>query len=414
MSHTVFYSWQSDRPPREGRNFIEKALQVAVAKITEDLKVEEAVREGLTVDKDTKNIPGSPPIFQTILDKIDRASVFLADLTICGECCDGGSTPNPNVLIEYGWALKSLGHHRILAVMNQAHGKPDANSLPFDLAQLRFPMTYNLPADATDLTRKVEREQLAKNLETALRGVIGSEEFKTAKLPKEPELDPFPQRVSLNGKARFRAPQQPLGFVRDPTARMLGSPAEIPIYLAEGPTLWLRLMPLYKPGRTWLNSELKGLALSLCTLALMRPTRGSGFLESEDGVGYYPIWDNNITYSVAYVFNTEEIWIIDASHAKVQKYLELDEAKFTGTLDSCAAFLGRLGSAKPYRWVVGMEGVKGRQLVIPPHAHRAFDSCLTDRIEQEGIYREGDSTQDLLRPFFEKVYDQCGAQRPRS
>jgi hypothetical protein len=175
---TVFFSWQTDRPPREGRNLIEKALENAVSRIANDAKVEPAVREGLIVDKDTKGVPGSPPIFSTILDKIDRASVFVGDLTMCGTRCDGRLTPNPNVLIEYGWALKSLGYFQVLTVMNDAHGEPTAESMPFDLAHLRFPLTYNLPDGAPDSVRKVEREQLVKKLETAVRGVFESEEFK--------------------------------------------------------------------------------------------------------------------------------------------------------------------------------------------------------------------------------------------
>jgi hypothetical protein len=38
-----------------------------------------------------------------------------------GKHLDGEPIPNPNVLIEYGWALKSLGYKRIVAVMNEAH-----------------------------------------------------------------------------------------------------------------------------------------------------------------------------------------------------------------------------------------------------------------------------------------------------
>src|ERR1700680_4196047 len=81
MSRTVFFSWQVDRPPREGRNLIEKALEKAISGIAHDAMVEQAVRQGLVVDKDTKGVPGSPPIFTTILGKIERAAVFVPDLT---------------------------------------------------------------------------------------------------------------------------------------------------------------------------------------------------------------------------------------------------------------------------------------------------------------------------------------------
>jgi hypothetical protein len=70
--------------------------------------VEEAVREGLTLDKDTRGVPGSPPLFDTILKKIEGATVFVPDLTFVGTRSNGEPTPNPNVLIEYGCALRHL------------------------------------------------------------------------------------------------------------------------------------------------------------------------------------------------------------------------------------------------------------------------------------------------------------------
>jgi|ERR1039458_2503297 hypothetical protein len=83
MSKTVFFSWQSDRPTREGRNLIERALEAAVSRIADDAAVEEAVREGLTLDKDTKGVPGSPPLFETILKKIEGATVLRWPHTAC-------------------------------------------------------------------------------------------------------------------------------------------------------------------------------------------------------------------------------------------------------------------------------------------------------------------------------------------
>ena len=88
MGYTVFFSWQSDRPSREGRHLIEMALEEAAKRIAGDSTIDEPLRE-LSVDKDTKNVPGSPRIFETILSKIDGASVFVADLTFCGNRAGG-------------------------------------------------------------------------------------------------------------------------------------------------------------------------------------------------------------------------------------------------------------------------------------------------------------------------------------
>src|SRR5665213_167616 len=175
MQNTIFFSWQSDRPAKEGRSFIEQALKDAVARITRDVTVEDAVRDGLEVDKDTKGVPGSPSIIETIFKKIDRAAVFVPDLTFVGTRGSSGLTPNPNVLIEYGWALKSLTRSRIVAVMNVAHGAPHG-ALPFDLAHMRFPITYNLPANAPAEERRSEQRRLAAAFEEAIRLVLTSPE----------------------------------------------------------------------------------------------------------------------------------------------------------------------------------------------------------------------------------------------
>jgi hypothetical protein len=53
--------------------------------------VEEAVRD-LSVDRDTKDVPGSPPIVDTIFREIDNAAVFVPDLTFVGDRLDGRRT----------------------------------------------------------------------------------------------------------------------------------------------------------------------------------------------------------------------------------------------------------------------------------------------------------------------------------
>jgi len=168
MPHTVFFSWQADRPPLNGKDLVERALERATARISEDTTVEKAVRD-LTVDRDTKGLPGSPPIVDSIFHKIDKAAVFVPDLTFVGERADGRPTPNPNVMIEYGWALKSLTHARIVPVINTAFGKPTAESMPFDMRHLLYPTVYSGP-DRLGRDREHVIEQLALELEQKIRG----------------------------------------------------------------------------------------------------------------------------------------------------------------------------------------------------------------------------------------------------
>ena len=119
---TLFYSWQSDSPGQLNRDFIERALLLAIERLKSEAKVEPADRH-LELDKDTENVGGSPPITQTILNKIDVCSAFVADLTFVARSFPRARkrlVPNPNVLLEYGYALRCHGHLKIVSVMNTA------------------------------------------------------------------------------------------------------------------------------------------------------------------------------------------------------------------------------------------------------------------------------------------------------
>jgi hypothetical protein len=171
MASMVFYSWQLDTPPATGRNFLRAALEDACRALGRDPKIEESHRE-LTVDSDTQDVAGHPPVVDTILKKIDAASVFVADLTFVAERRDGGRLPNPNVLIEYGWALKALTHERIVLVMNTAYGDPSGEALPFDLRASRWPFQYHLPSDATAEIKAEVKRSVIKHLTGAIRACL--------------------------------------------------------------------------------------------------------------------------------------------------------------------------------------------------------------------------------------------------
>jgi hypothetical protein len=162
MRRTVFYSWQSDLDPKLNRNLIEDALGRALKAIKKEATTIEPV-----LDRDTSGMPGSPAIADTIFNKIATADVFVADVSIINSGVEGRKTPNPNVLLELGFAISELGWDRILLVGNTAFGTPE--SLPFDLRGRRV-VFYS----STDATEKSEiRGLLQGRLETALRNMLG-------------------------------------------------------------------------------------------------------------------------------------------------------------------------------------------------------------------------------------------------
>ena len=250
MPITVFFSWQADTETKVGRNFIERALERAAVRIGGDANVEEAVRD-LSVDRDTKDVPGSPPIVDTIFRKIDDAAVFVPDLTFVGDRLDGRRTPNPNVLIEYGWALKSLGHGRIVPVMNTAFGKPTPEAMPFNLRHLRNPILYDCPLDADDDRRRQVREELARQLEHAIRAVLTSDKLRESPAPPPP----FQALSPADGPGKFRKSGEPLGV----SDGYIGRPSA-EVVLANGPVIWLRVMPTVDPDTRWSVTDLARVA----------------------------------------------------------------------------------------------------------------------------------------------------------
>jgi hypothetical protein len=162
MKHIVFYSWQSDLPNACNRGFIQEALENAASAIRAD----DSIAVEPVVDRDTQGVPGAPDIASTILVKITAADVFVADVSIVIRN-ENRAMPNPNVLIELGYALKALGHERVVLVFNTAFGKIE--ELPFDL-RLRRVLTYEMPAGG--IPRGPERKLLQKQLDAAIRAAL--------------------------------------------------------------------------------------------------------------------------------------------------------------------------------------------------------------------------------------------------
>jgi hypothetical protein len=163
MKRIVFYAWQSDLPNRTNRGFIQDALEGAARAIKSD----DTVDIEPVIDRDTQGVAGSPDIAKTIFEKIVSADVVVADVSIISRQQEGRPTPNPNVLIELGYAFHALGHERVILVFNDAYGRVE--ELPFDL-RMRRATTYNMAAESTE--RSTERKLLRAKLEEALRAAL--------------------------------------------------------------------------------------------------------------------------------------------------------------------------------------------------------------------------------------------------
>ena len=126
----IFYSWQSDLPRNKTRNFIRECIDEAID-LAQETEAIEAER-----DEATLRVTGSPDIVATLFSKIDDCDLFIADLSQCftEDQKRVKKSPNPNVLVELGYAVKTLGWERIICLCNTDCG----SEYPFDIAHNRI------------------------------------------------------------------------------------------------------------------------------------------------------------------------------------------------------------------------------------------------------------------------------------
>jgi hypothetical protein len=181
MRFNVFYAWESDRLSEYNHYFIRDAAKKAAKLVERDAEVDESPR----VDYDTWNIPGTPEIAGTIFKRIDKADLFIADMTYVGTTdpkdgqTAGKQTCNPNVLVELGYAAAKLGWDRIVLVMNTFYGHPE--DIIFDVMHRRWPQCYRLGPEDRD-SQKNQFKKLVEAIRIQVRLAVDALHEKTAEI----------------------------------------------------------------------------------------------------------------------------------------------------------------------------------------------------------------------------------------
>lgn len=185
MKKRIFYSWQSDLPNNTNRGFINTAIESAIKKIVSD----DSFSLIPFLDRDTVGLTGSPDISVSIFDKIDESSVFICDVSIINNHIDNiRSTPNPNVLIELGYAVCKLNWDKIILIFNQEYG--EVESLPFDLRGRKV-LIYKISSDSDN--KAEERKKVSSILRNGILDILKSlddkeSENKVEKAKKEQQV----------------------------------------------------------------------------------------------------------------------------------------------------------------------------------------------------------------------------------
>lgn len=125
-SITLFYSWQSD-------NEVEKKLIWKALRNIEEYYNSKG--RSVNVESDMRGVSGSQDIPNTLFRKIDACDIFLTDINLVNSSLhrEDSFSPNPNVLIELGYAAAKLNWDRVILLFNADIYKIE--QLPFDIRQ---------------------------------------------------------------------------------------------------------------------------------------------------------------------------------------------------------------------------------------------------------------------------------------
>ena len=159
MKISIFYSWQSDLPNNKNRGLINNCIE----KATKQLLHRCSRITAFELEMDSRNESGTPDLIKSIFDKINSCDIFIADISIINSGLQGRPTPNPNVILELGYAAKALGWSNIICIYNSEFAKVE--DLPFDI-RTRIPLIYN----SKNISEA--RSMLTRSLSTSIKNII--------------------------------------------------------------------------------------------------------------------------------------------------------------------------------------------------------------------------------------------------
>lgn len=379
----IFWSWQSDRAAKYNRDVIEDALTRALAALSDELELDP--REGPQLDHDTKDAKGMAAIADTILEKIRTAALFVGDITTAGKSDGGRELPNPNVLIELGWAWAHLSHENIILVANKHYGPKKAESLPFDIRHRRAVIFYTLAKNADADAIEIATVELADAFQEAVRTSLAEWLASIASTPGpagKPSREGDPSIWFEKGAVLQHQPYHGGGGIER-------------VQPAESRRLYARIVP-----ERFKNGIPKVLAVhnfqghhGQSGLAPMGPWTGAEGGLNGDGVLRYAVSqpeDPISTWTATQWFReTGELWSFDTARLNKERF-------YIGTLvEEVVSFLSRglemlhaLGATGKIRIEIGAVGLLGTQW--PGQFQYERSDALMDRVKVSQSRRKWD------------------------
>ncbi len=403
----IFYSWQSDSPNSIGRSFIRSALDKAVAEILEGIDLHEADRP--VIDQDTQGVLGAPAIAETIFEKIRNSDVLVCDITLVGSVPDASDKKllNSNVAIELGFALGHHGDHILLSVMNTYYGSPE--DLPFDLQHRRWPITYNLPPDASSAVKNKAKKSLTADLLKILKLYLES------KPPKEI----YQQVPSTDNPAMFWSNNEYL--VQNVRTNSDEETANL-TFFNDQPIIYLRLWPS-KPLPHFSGQQLGDYKITQVEPLL---GRSGGYSTHRNKYGAITFSGQNAgqLISATQVFKNREIWGVEGfilNRLTDEDFDYVPTSAFEeGIKRSLNLYLQVAFNKFDYPDVVnvevGMVNVEDFKLAMPSNYWERFWGPIFENIIVQTTIdkNDPDTTKTALIKIFDAVFDAAGAKRPQN
>ena len=424
----IFWAWQSDTPGNIGRHFVRGALNAAIEQLKSEVEVveptERETRDAMELDHDRKGVSGSPDLARTILEKIEAAAVFVADVTPVGVVPltqpDGVRKEpkkliNSNVAIELGYSLRARTDRSLLMVMNAHYGSRAA--LPFDIAHKAGPIVFDLAPDADKKTIAAAEVKLKAQLVEAIKLCVADQ------VNERKQKLPFEAAGPHRGPALFFAPDEILASA--------GHPGEQEFTFSYSRVAYMRIHPV-SGGTTVGRARVDKLFQERRPMVMSMLFAGGAALPNNYGSVIFEFDGRTSITALTQGFKTGELWGVNGQLFKPWQInssvtgtpepgtvlpMITFEKVYVRVLRNYIKVEAALGLAPPYAVELGVVGLKGVHLTVPtggPFGNGDFLGPIReDRIQRQYTLATVDDAaiMSVLRDFFNEVYDLAYAVR---
>ncbi len=414
----LFCSWQTETPPKTGRQFIRDALREAAEQLQFAADIAEPDRYRRQLDQDGERVPGDPELVRGILQQIEACALLVADVTAVGRSSSGtdgadagggSGLIDSDVAIELGYALRALGEHRLLRVFNAHYGR---------LEELSFNVRNHSGAVGFTLAPTADRQEIAAEKIRFIAQLVGA--LGACLQGAKPGAESTATPTTFSRAAYFKAGAA--------LAHVGGPEREIHYSFQTDRLCYLRLTPQPKLERALPPAALEQ-ALDQAPLLSRHRAKAMSSRNDHGAVRFEPEVHPDVApgrlAATTQLFASGELWSIGAGmivheHGEAPSWIKLPylssivlERIYYDHLRSLVAFAGQyLSLSPPWQVECGLAGVQGVHLGISAEEIRG-PIQKPEVTLQRGLKNDDPAAMDrILLEFFGSVHAAAGHPRP--